>query len=535
MKRLLSLTGLGFLLAAMFLVAQPVRAGDVDQRIRTLEDELGRLKGEQMELKKEATAATAALPNFLYRPGDGVWVEAGDRSWSFNITYELEVASYNIIHGDPHKGAPHGDIFFRRNRPYLRFCLNDCFYAYTIGWDMDNNDLVNPSVNACTTVTSATTCTTTAVRSNRAAIQNQGFVVHFEKINPFLPRFEIGDAIGSYTGTMGFSGVKGGNQGTITDEQITDLLSDSGANELSRRAVSLSWVQKPIGLGDISWDIEYKPSVSENDSNTGTLNQATTDRRAFQTALVLRPFSRSKRSWLEDLTYSIGLQTDAIDTRSGGNLSATNTPTTAFTTGAKNLSLTSWEREGRVTVFTVPSSATIGSGQHYRFEQGFRWRPNFYQLTLEHGFSKYGSGRANGAVATVRGLKGYYWGVTNDFWVWSPKGFLTGDRGTPGTVLFGWAFQRSNADCGNGGGCITSTNGYSQDYQYVRELGLYYYLWRGARVGVNWTWYQAKNTPPAIQQEIGCSSNQGVLVPAAAAGLKSCDWHAVSVILHTNF
>ena len=46
MKKRWTLIGLGFLLVAFFAVA-PVWGDDVDQRIRSLEDELARLKSEQ--------------------------------------------------------------------------------------------------------------------------------------------------------------------------------------------------------------------------------------------------------------------------------------------------------------------------------------------------------------------------------------------------------------------------------------------------------------------------------------------------------
>jgi len=53
-----------------------VRAQSVDEKIKTLEQELSQLKDQQVELKKEATAAAAALPSFEYRPGNGLNIEA---------------------------------------------------------------------------------------------------------------------------------------------------------------------------------------------------------------------------------------------------------------------------------------------------------------------------------------------------------------------------------------------------------------------------------------------------------------------------
>ena len=88
MKNKLLISGaLGFLLTVLLAAAAPVRADDVDQRIRSLEDELARLKSEQtqvkaeqIELRKEATAAETALPNFSYRPGSGMLIETADKS-----------------------------------------------------------------------------------------------------------------------------------------------------------------------------------------------------------------------------------------------------------------------------------------------------------------------------------------------------------------------------------------------------------------------------------------------------------------------
>ena len=76
--------GLGMLSA--FLLAVPALAQNVDQKIQALEQELMQLKEQQIELKKEATEAAAAMPTFSYRPGNGLNIEAADKSWSFRPT-----------------------------------------------------------------------------------------------------------------------------------------------------------------------------------------------------------------------------------------------------------------------------------------------------------------------------------------------------------------------------------------------------------------------------------------------------------------
>ena len=74
------------LLSAVLFAAAPAFAQSVDDKIKSLEQELSQLKDQQVELKKEATAAAAAMPTFSFRPGDGVNIEAADKSWSFRAS-----------------------------------------------------------------------------------------------------------------------------------------------------------------------------------------------------------------------------------------------------------------------------------------------------------------------------------------------------------------------------------------------------------------------------------------------------------------
>ena len=63
MKSLAKLSML--LMIGLFVVAAaPVRAASTDERINALEEELLKLKGEQAQIKEDATAARAALPSF---------------------------------------------------------------------------------------------------------------------------------------------------------------------------------------------------------------------------------------------------------------------------------------------------------------------------------------------------------------------------------------------------------------------------------------------------------------------------------------
>ena len=54
-------------IAGFFLAVTSMKAQGVDERIKALEQELIRLKEQQIEMKRDATEATAALPTFEYR------------------------------------------------------------------------------------------------------------------------------------------------------------------------------------------------------------------------------------------------------------------------------------------------------------------------------------------------------------------------------------------------------------------------------------------------------------------------------------
>src|SRR5262250_3542386 len=172
------------LLAGLLAAAIPARAQDVDQKIKALEDELTRLKedqaqvkSEQIEMRKQATEAAAALPNFSYRPGGGMLIEAADKSWSFRASIE---AHFRILFesGLAQAGRETGGIMGRRFRPWFYYCVNDCFYELWAALDLDGFGTGNAK-NSVNTATSS--------------ILQRGLLwVHFEKINPWLPNLYAG-------------------------------------------------------------------------------------------------------------------------------------------------------------------------------------------------------------------------------------------------------------------------------------------------------------------------------------------------------
>ena len=107
---------LASMLAAFLLTAGTVQAQSVSDKISALEVELQQLKEQQIELKKEATAAAAAMPSFSYRPGNGVNIEAADKAWGLRFTVESHFR-YNFEAGHDQTGRTNGQLMGRRFRP----------------------------------------------------------------------------------------------------------------------------------------------------------------------------------------------------------------------------------------------------------------------------------------------------------------------------------------------------------------------------------------------------------------------------------
>ena len=137
-KSWLGLLALSFMLTACLWAAVPVQAQSVDDKIKSLEEKISRLKAEQeqvkseqLELKREATAAAAALPTFTYRTGF-LGITAADKSWQISFSHDFHAHMYNWPDGNDSDGLTTGDVFLRRNRPYIFYCWEDCLYE--IGW-----------------------------------------------------------------------------------------------------------------------------------------------------------------------------------------------------------------------------------------------------------------------------------------------------------------------------------------------------------------------------------------------------------------
>ena len=527
MKKRWTLTGLGFLLVAFFAAA-PARGDDVDQRIRSLEDELARLKSEQtqvkaeqIQLKKQATAAEAALPNFSYRPGSGALIEAADKSWSFRASAE---AHFRLLFesGLSESGRETGGVMGRRFRPEFYYCVNDCLYEIQTRLDLDGFGTGNGK-NSTNTATSS--------------ILQRGTVwFHLEKFNPWLPSL--------YTGMDGEGAISSYRQGSSsTGSQLEyDLLSRNNGFNTGRwgNGFGLNWQDKDLsGIGIPGriplFNIVYA-SIGEGDDGL----QSFREQRSVSTYINIEPLAQIKNKWIQ----GIGLEMGAWFCPNKPN----HTPQVTQDIACAELRIRDNGDGGRQTLFR---SSVTGSGMTHFLMPGFAWTVGPYRFRAVGGWQRYDGDNSN--------VQGRVWLFGHDLYIWSPKGFLTGDATTAGSILLGTHFERTDVSCPGpfSGAGISCNNGsttavatgpqqFHRDRILLREWDIWYVLMSRMSVGAAVAWYDASNVRQAstlagangiqsannMARNLGCNSSHQTTLKRFGKG---CDWTDVSVTWRYQF
>ena len=250
MKAKLLFTVVLISLFALSLVVKQVKAESVDDRISALEDELRRLKAEQqqvkteqMELKKEAAAATAALPTFTYRPGNGVFMEAADKSWGIRFSAEMHL-HMPFESGQDQVGRTNGEVMVRRGRTRFTYCMNNCFYEVELAIDLDGFG-TGSAINATGT-------------EPGEIMQRATAFIHFEDVNPWLPTLAIG---GDAPNTINQS--RRGSSSTGAQLEYDLLSRNNGWNTGSAGwAYNLAWERRPLGFLPGNFNLRFKQKNS---------------------------------------------------------------------------------------------------------------------------------------------------------------------------------------------------------------------------------------------------------------------------------
>src|SRR6266540_2724965 len=161
----------------IMLFTSSLIAQTVDEEIRSLKEKLAALEAQQLDLKKEATAAAQAMPTFSYRPGNGLNIQAADKAWGLRFSLETHFRML-FESGRDQIGRTNGEIMGRRFRPEFWYCLNNCLWEIEAALDLDGFGTGNAKNSTGTTV---------------GPILQRGAVwLHLENVNPWLPTVHFG-------------------------------------------------------------------------------------------------------------------------------------------------------------------------------------------------------------------------------------------------------------------------------------------------------------------------------------------------------
>lgn len=474
-----------------FLAAVSSPAGEVDERIKALEEvqranaqELERLKSEQMEFKREATTAAAAMPNFSYRPGNGINIEAADKSWAFRTVLEADFRYY-FESGRDQVGRSQGELMGRRFRPEFWYCLNNCLWEFQAALDLDGfgtqGDLQRGAVN-----------------------------FHAENLNPWLPTIHFGmDTQNAAGGSLARRG-----SGSVGAQTEYDLHTRNNGFNTGRagQGITLNWDDKSlssIGIpGRIGRFQLSMASIAEGDNGA----QSFTDRKDFNIYGSIMPFSQLKNKWIRGLTFEFGSWFCNVDARTGGTTE----------NGCGRYRVRDHGAGGRQTLFDTGAN-TIGDGLHTAMGPGVVWSVGPYTLRAMGSFQQSEDrGVSRGKKRADSFLIGH------DLFLWSPKGFLTGSASTTGSILVGTHFERVNMSVGCNGStgipCASSglgghINQFHRNRILLREWDIWYFVAPRMSVGMAVLWYDAANLRNGRNQ---AAHNLGVCdTPVSATNCRS--------------
>jgi len=493
------------LLSAVLFAAAPAFAQSVDDKIKSLEQELTQLKDQQVEMKKEATAAAAALPSFEYRPGNGLNIEAADKSWGLRFTVETHFR-YEFESGRDQIGRSNGELMGRRFRPGVLYCINNCLWEIEATLDLDGFGTGNAKNSINTTPSSI--------------LQRGAVNFHAENLHPWLPTAQFGMEVQN----AGGGSLARQGSGNVGAQAEYDLLTRGNGFNTGRagQGIVLNWDDRSLsGIGIPGRIGKFQlgmSSIGEGDDGLASF----TDRKDFNTYLSIQPMSEVKNKWVSGLTFEYGSWFCNVDNRAAQN-------------GCQSWSIQDHGDGARQTLFT---SGNYGDGLVVAHGPGLVWNVGPYTLRAMRSF-EFGEDRGG-----TRGNKrSNNFLIGHDLYLWSPKGFLTGSATTSNSILVGTHFERANGEikCNGSSGIPCAATGiggtvtqFHRNRILLREWDLWYVIAPRMNVGVNVLWYDAANLANTVN---GAAHNLGVCkTPVNAATCRvgiGGDW--VDVMLNWRY
>jgi hypothetical protein len=324
-------------------------------------------------------------------------------------------------------------------------------------------------------------------------------VVHFhlENLNPFLPTVDIG---GDISTSISLSRQGSSAVGTQMDY---DLLTRNFGPNTGRAGWGyvFNWDDRSLnGIGIPGRIGRYQfamASINEGDDNLSSF----TDRKDFNTYISVFPFSELKNKWLQGFMFEFGAWFCNVDQRATAD------------NGCNMLRIQDNGDAARQTLFTTGANS-IGEGLATLITPGITWEIGPYRLRTMGAWMQAEDGNFTpGPVALKQGKKrGHDWLIAHDLYVWSPKGFLTGSANTPGSVLVGTHFERTDVLCSTPrcqSGAASPVNGgqFHRGTYIIREWDLWYFIAPRMSIGGSLLWYDASNLTTTVQKNLGINKN----------------------------
>jgi hypothetical protein len=322
-------------------------------------------------------------------------------------------------------------------------------------------------------------------------------VVHFhlENLNPFLPTVDIGGDISTSLSTS-----RQGSSAVGTQLEY-DLLSRNIGPNTGRAGwgIVMNWDDRSLsGIGIPGRIGRYQfgmASVGEGDDNLSSF----TDRKDFVTYISLFPFSELKNKWLQGFMFEFGAWFCNVDQRA------------TVDNGCARFRIQDNGDAARQTLFDT-GAGSVGEGLATFFMPGITWSVGPYRIRAVAGFAQAEDGNfsappAGGAVAMRGKKRGRDWLIGHDLFLWSPKGFLTGTANTPGSILVGTHFERTDMSCATPRCGPINGGQFHRGTYTISEWDLWYFLAPRMSIGGGVSWYHASNLTTAVQKNLGINNN----------------------------
>jgi hypothetical protein len=370
--------------------------------------------------------------------------------------------------------------------------LNNCFYEWISRLDLDGF-------------------------GTQTDLQRGMLNVHFEQVNPWLPTFYLGMDIPARVTPPFRQG-----SGATGAQAEYDLLSRNNGINTGRtgNGWGVVWEELPIGniipgRADLNYVLGCQGGCEDGTSRGS-------NKKDHMLYFRIDPFSRLKGNLLSGFSFAIG------------NVFAHNDSGTVSCCSRNRVQ--DHGPSGRQTLFDggriVPPAqpGAITDGMQHWITPGIQWRYGPYSLRAVMGFMNYDDANDN----IGRDQKAQNFLVGHDIFVWSPKGALTGSPSAPGSMLFGYHFERNDYSCTRPRPVAMCAIGgeFSRNRVILNEWDLWYFFMPGKSLGISTLWYDASNL------RSGAGQAQATLLdksPGQTVAGRGGDWLDVILGLRVNF